>query len=413
MGNNKGFTLVEMIVAMAIFMGIMIMATYGFERVLVGTGQQTKSAQSNFEGVVGLEMLRYDVEHAGYGLPWDFLNYASNSEIQFQNLGGTANKELDVGANVPVAGIDAASLNAVYTDDIHAFSAGTATKEVGGTAVSHSAGGPDYLVMRSVISALDDATSKWTYVNYSGNTTGNYSKMKEWDSSEDLTSADRFITIRSTFTTSGEQNKTLLMDGSNFEVSVSAGGDLPAGDAFKPADAAQVVVAYGIRSASESALRMPYNRTDFFVSRPTDKMPQWCNPGTGILYKTMVDHGTGEFGPPYPLLECIGDLQVEFEYDEDEDGDAVILPPALLNTHTAHEIRSHLKNVRIYILTHEGKMDRGYNYPKDSIHVGDPNNLLSGRILTSSDMASMFTADWRKYRWKIYTMVVRPKNLNQ
>lgn len=415
MRNDKGFTLVEMVVAMSIFMVILIIASYGFERVLKDSSQQARSAQSNFEGVVGLEMLRYDIEHAGYGLAYGFQNYSGT--IQFRNLGGTPNQELAVAANVPMNGMDSTTLNAVRSTDIHAFSAGTSTREVNGSAVVNPAGGPDYLALRSTISALDDASRKWTYVNYSTNTAtnDNVSYLKRWESADDLSSADRFITVKSTFTDAGQETKTLLMEAStnDFEVGLTGGGALPSGEAFKPSAKSEVVVAYGIRSASASALRMPYNRTDYFVSRPAANMPQSCNPGTGILYKVMLDHGTGTFGTYYPLLDCIGDMQVEFEYDANDDGNISYLTPAGLNMLSADDIRAHLKNVRVYILAHEAKMDRNYNYPKDSIQVGDSKRSSSGRTLTSSNMATLFTTDWRKYRWKIYTMIIRPKNLGR
>ena len=410
MCNDKGFTLVEMVVAMAIFMGIMIIAGKGFERVIGASGQQSRSVQSNFEGVVGLEMLRYDVEHAGYGLPWQFQNYVG--PITFRNLGDTANQEVIADPNEPMNGMDSTTLNAVDSQNIRAVNAGTATKEVNGSSVAHAAGGPDYLVFRSTVSALDDAARKWAYINYSTNTVeDNLSYLKRWGTADDITSADRFVTVWSTFTTSGTQNKILLMDGADgFEVNLS-GNAMPAGAFFKPADKSEIVVAYGISSASSSPLRMPYHRTDYYVSR-SDKMPQHCNAGTGILYKTMVDHATGRFSDGYPLLDCVGDMQVEF-VSEDEDGNITELTIANLNTLLAADIRQHLKYVRIYILTHEGKQDRSYNYPSDSIQVGDPRRGSSGRTLSSSDMASLFTADWRKYRWKIYSMVIRPKNLGQ
>ncbi|BCG47855.1 Type IV fimbrial biogenesis protein PilW [Citrifermentans bremense] len=412
MANSKGFTLVELIVAMGIFVVIMAMAGYGFERVIATTGQQSRSAQSNFEGVVGLEMLRYDIEHAGYGVAWTFQNYSS--EIKFRNLGGTTDHELIADANAPLDGFDSTTLNATRAKNIQPFAAGTATKEVNHTAVTNAAGGPDYLVIRSTVSSLDDSARKWSYVNYSADSSSNLSYMKHWDNGDNLSSNDRIITVLSTFTTDGKEKKILLQDGAdNFELNLTGTGAMPAGDAFKPASPADIVVAYGIRSAAASALRMPYNRTDYYVTRPDSGMPTNCNPGTGILYKDMVSHATGGFETPYPLMDCIGDMQVDFEYDPNDDGIVTHLPPALLTAKTAEEMRLHLKNIRIYILTHEGKMDKSYRYPGDSIHVGDPNKASSGRTLTSSEMSTLFSSNWRNYRWKIYTMVIRPKNLAQ
>jgi len=413
MRNSKGFTLVEMLVAMGIFMVVLVMGSYAFERVLSSTGQQTRSAQSNFEGIVGLEMLRYDVEHAGYGLAWGFQNYAG--PIKFGNLGGSADQETVLAENVPANGMDSTTLNAVLSNNIQAFTAGTCSKEANNATVANAAGGPDYLVVRSTNSALSDSARKWTYVNYSTDSVANISFLKSWGTADSLTSADRFVTVRSTFTSAGKEDKILLMDAlDNFEVTLTGGGAMPSGDSFKPADHSQVVVAYGVRPAALSALRMPYNRTDFYVSRPVDGMPQHCNPGTGILYKAMVNHANGELDTPYPLLDCVGDLQLEFEYDANDDGNISYLPPASLSALSAEEIRSHLKNVRIYVLAQEGKMDRSFNYPTDTIQVGDKGRpSSSGRTLSSTEMSTLFTADWRKYRWKIYTIVTRPKNLVQ
>ncbi|MBJ6727439.1 prepilin-type N-terminal cleavage/methylation domain-containing protein [Geomesophilobacter sediminis] len=423
MRNNKGFTLIEIVVAMGIFVIVMIMGTYAFQRVLSISGQQMKSAESNIEGVAGLELLRYDVEHAGYGLPWRFQSYSGT--IQFRNA--TRNVELDVAANSTALGFDPTTLNAVSSTNIQAYSAGTATQEVNGAAVVNAAGGPDYLVIRSSMASLDKSARKWTYVNYSANpvTQENQSYLRQWtkylakwSATDDFSANDRIITLSSTFTSDGRPDKILLMNGNEFEVTVASPGVLPAGAAFKPADPSQIVVAYGIRNSSTGVLRMPYNRTDYYVRRPATGMPGYCNPGTGILYKAVVSQDTGGFGTPNPVLDCVADLQVEFDYDANNDGnvankDATILTPGSASALYASDIRDHVKTMKIYILTHEGKKDRNYTYPNDTIHVGDPLRPTSGRTLSTAELASLFGTDWKKYRWKVYTLVTRPKNLNQ
>jgi len=409
MRNDRGFTLVELIVAMGMFIGIMMIASYAFERIIATSGQQVKSAESNIEGIVGLEMVRYDIEHAGYGLPWGFQNYSGAIKFKI----GT--QEVDVGNEVLAKGVDSNVFNAVRTRDIQAFTAGTSTKEVNNTSVANVGGGPDYLVIRSTAASLSKTARKWTYVNYSSN---DKSYLKKWNNpADDFAPYDRIITLRSSFTATGKEDKILLMNGDSFEVTLPPDLSLPAGSNFKPADATQTVAAYGVREFSSSVtpkLRMPYNRTDFYVNRPATNMPQECNPGTGILYKAMANHTSGGFDPIYPLLDCVGDMQVEFEYDQDDDGNITYLPPASLSALSAAEIREHLKNVRVYILAHEGKKDRSYTYPRDSIQVGDrARPTTSGRALSAADMTSLFGADWRNYRWKIYTIVTRPKNLVQ
>ncbi|WP_328745423.1 PilW family protein [Geomonas anaerohicana] len=415
--NDKGFTLVEMVVAMAIFLFVILAANQAFQSVVASSTQQTKSLASNIDGIVGLELLRYDVEHAGYGLPWRFQSYTG--AISFRNLGGSANVEAEVANEALAKGMDSASLNAVQSANIKAIDAGTCGKEVNGSDATNVGGGPDYLVLRSVLAPLNrgagDASRKWSYLNYSSSGGSNHSYLRKWNNAEDLGANDRATAILSTFTSSGSEEKVLLMNGLDFEVRVGTNGALPAGDPFKPNDRSEVVVAYGIANSANagSALRMPYHRTDYYLFRPA-VMPQTCNPGTGILYKAVVDQATGRFGTQYPLLNCVADLQVEFEYDAKDDGNISYLSGATLASLRAAEIRDHLKIVRVYLLVQEGKRDDSFNYPGDSIQVGDrARPTTSGRTLSAADMASLFTADWRKYRWKLYTIVTRPKNLVQ
>lgn len=413
--NQNGLTLVELIIAMAIFLFVSLAANQIFQRIVASASRESKSLMTNIEGIVGLELLRYDIEHAGYGLPWRFQSYSG--AITFRNLAGTANAEV-VAANEALAkGMNSTSLNAVTSRNIQALGAGTCDTEVNGTGTTNVGGGPDYLVVRSALSTLSrgagDVTRKWSYLNFSSAGT-NHSYLTRWNNAEDLSANDRAITIHSTFTPTGDQEKELLMDGQDFEVKIGTGGALPAGEAFKPVDGSQVVVAYGLANsaAAGSALRMPYHRTDYYVARPAS-MPPTCNPGTGILYKAVVDHATGGFATPFPLLNCVADLQVEFEIDENSDGITTPVSAALLNTYSAADIRKYLKIVRVYILVQEGKRDDSYNHPGATIQVGDPARATSGRTLSAAEMAALFTADWRKYRWKLYTIVTRPKNLVQ
>jgi hypothetical protein len=73
----------------------------------------------------------------------------------------------------------------------------------------------------------------------------------------------------------------------------------------------------------------------------------------------------------------------------------------------------------MYILTHEGGRDTFYNYPNNQINVGEDfgGGVLGavwthdGALAGSKNMATIFGASWRNYRWKVYTMVVVPNNL--
>ena len=63
--NQKGFTLVELIVTMTIFVLVIAAASGVFTGLLTQFKQQSKITETNIEGVVGLEILRHDLSSAG------------------------------------------------------------------------------------------------------------------------------------------------------------------------------------------------------------------------------------------------------------------------------------------------------------------------------------------------------------
>ena len=70
--SNRGFTLVELIVVMAMFVIVIAVAGDTFSRIMNRSSVQSKGAESNIEGMVGLEMMRKDLASVGFGLPWSF-----------------------------------------------------------------------------------------------------------------------------------------------------------------------------------------------------------------------------------------------------------------------------------------------------------------------------------------------------
>jgi len=85
--------------------------------------------------------------------------------------------------------------------------------------------------------------------------------------------------------------------------------------------------------------------------------------------------------------------------------------PANTATPTAADIRSQLREIRVYILAQEGSRDLLYTYPSSTVMVGEVlNGVQRGRLF---DLNARLGADYKYYRWKVYTIVVRPKNLSQ
>lgn len=166
---------------------------------------------------------------------------------------------------------------------------------------------------------------------------------------------------------------------------------------------------------------MPFNRADYYVRRPDNtvsaernKLPRRCAPKTGILFKGLVRQDSGTLDE-LPLLDCVADMQVVYSLDSNSSGvvtdSSVLINPTTLNSLTADEIRTDLKAIQVYALTHEGGKDRYFTYPNQFIAVGpsaDGITTGSGRSFDLSTIGS----DWQRYRWKVYRMTVNLTNMN-
>lgn len=405
--SSKGFTLVEIIIVMALFMTVIIISSQAFNKILSIATQQTKSSESDIQGVIGLEMLRVDLEHAGYGLPW-LLSFPAEFE------------EASVSALAP--GVDSEDFNDTNntTEDTNkvprAIQARTSTVD-----------GRDYLAIKSVLAGMNDTVKKWAFVQG----VGAASTLKPWGSN-DFVANEKVVTIDS-FTkrlvgTNPPANNASYVStaADDFSYSVTADNMTPP-SAFQPQKDTDVFVTYGV--SPSTTLRVPYNRVDYFIKRPASDsdMPTRCakgtggKPGTGILYKAVMNQDGGGF-TQYPLLECVADMQVVFNFlTEDtvtgkkgnryvrvESGDNEII------SLSAKQIREQLKEVIVYIVAHEGGRDTGFNYSKQKINVGEivedgVTNTYGRELDLNTDVVG--SDDYKYYRWKIYKLSVMPRNI--
>src|SRR5512140_3917700 len=79
---------------------------------------------------------------------------------------------------------------------------------------------------------------------------------------------------------------------------------------------------------------------------------------------------------------------------------------------TSDTIRTQLVEVRVHILAQEGQRDDSYAYPYDYVTVGSEGKgrsfiFTSYGFTSSGNVANNF----KHYRWKVYTIVVKPRNL--
>lgn len=433
----KGFSLIELLLAMAMFMVVLLISASAFESVMKISSGVTKSAQTQMEGIVGLEILRKDLNATGYGLPWGFQTTPDP----------TTYLEADLGSDNPIVGVSADDFNDAPPNSSTATPTPAVPRAVvlgsvpstqnpiyAGTG-ANSNPGSDYLVIKSAAVAFNASVGKWGYVNYSGNQTANNSYISKWNTAEDLTANDVVITHTNTFSGANQAQHVLAMqDAANFSYRLSAtdaaGNFLPAHINYMPSGNIvdpfgvkinnEKVIAYAIRSfdaSSTDTIRMPFNRADYYVKRTATTMPSRCNPGTGIFYKAVIINSMDSSGggrTEYPLLDCVGDMQVMFDMQDPNDANKTMTVDTLA-TLTAEDIRTRLKAIRVYLLVQEGGKDKSYSYPySDSnnvISVSDDRTPSLGRTFKVSDMVSFFGPEWNKYRWKVYSVVGQPYNL--
>ena len=412
--KNAGFTLVELIVTMAIFLVVIVIAAQTFDTIFSSSIRVNKSEESNIEGIIGLEVLRHDLEQMGFGLPWQFKTGSTISYSESVDAKGLA---LNDAPGVPRA--------FVGRDGFGEF-------------------GSDFMAIKSTTVGNSQASQRWTYIPFHNFSTASVKESRPiaWPSLN-LRTNDNVIAIRSDF--NNESDDHLLVENSSGSYSFGYKTDGSIDAAFLPQTDQQTHLVYGITDAGQTP-RMPFNRADYFVnysSAGTPRPPSFCSENTGVLYKAVISHADGSY-VYIPLLDCVADMQVVLGWDTSEKGlannvDAYSSLPAADNSVAAspasagsliqgwltadggdpgkvpRNIREHLKIVKVYILAQEGRRERAYTFPSASILVGkECRSAEAGAVdcgATLTRPAYALSAEQRHYRWKLYRIVVRPKNL--
>jgi type II secretory pathway pseudopilin PulG len=371
MKREGGFTLIELMITMIMFIIVIASVSSIFLGLVNQFKQQSKIAETNLEGLTGLEILRQDLDNAGYGLPWEL-------------SGASYNEAVNDTATVH----DDSLYNDSTTNPPRAIVSGN------GDGIGNS----DVLVIKAINIARNDASQKWTTQKLDPLTLNETKRI--WGmASEDLNGTDTVIVI---FPGSTDINsRSLVVSGGNFATTFNN----TAG--FAPSVATDTNIIYGMDTA---AIRMPFNRADYFISNTN--VPARCAAGTGVLVKAVVRHNDGGFDF-MPLLDCVADFQVIFGTNTvgytdnlstltDTNGNGII---------DAQEIREQVTEVRVYILAHEGQRDTNYTYPNLTITIPtDPSDPGSG-LGSTFNLSTSIGTGWQNFRWKVYTIVVNPNNL--
>jgi prepilin-type N-terminal cleavage/methylation domain-containing protein len=376
---NAGYTLVELLVVMMIFAVVTTLISVSFNKIVTSSGQLIKSTETEIGGLIGLELLRIDLGFAGFGLPSQLPDGFTYDEAKSHLVNDNPDS-------------DAQSFNDAPSSSPRPF------------VVRNNKGvnGSDYLVLKGSALGLTKTARAWSYLNYGGTGT---------PASSGLVAGDRVIVVNSVVR-GGAQVRDLVRNGSSFVVNYDSQEKLPA--EFTPQNREDRYLVYGLApkaTDSEDKITFPFNRADYYVGPPSDpaRFSKICAPKTGLLYRGMVTQ-KGDF-TSFPILDCVADMQVVFLLDSKGTGD-MDTKLEELGALSADEIREQLKEVRVYILAQQGKKDPSYSYPEKEILVGEERYRSYLSAWDSQKLAATFGPDWRHYRWKVYTIVVQPKNLD-
>lgn len=376
--RQSGFTMVELLITMGIFVLAIAAISGVFIPLLSQFKQQSRAAETQIEGIVGLDILRRDINSAGYGLPWVIAPGVTYQEA----ASAPANTYNDATAGIPKGILSGNNIN-----------------------VTNILAGSDYMVIKATNIAPNDAAVKWTDVIL---LPGGGRKVRSWGSSvEDLNTNDRVIVL---IPSRGESNQRILVnDGTSFTARFNL-ATFPV--AYSPSAPGDLYLIYGI-DTSGAALRMPFNRADYFIY--TVGVPARCAPNTGVLTKAIVSQADGTLTTgATPLLDCVADMQVDFWLDTDGNG-VIDSWSDDISGLTAQQIRDQLREVRVYIVAHEGQKDPNFDFSKNT----PPENLrvtesigASSRTLNFANLKTLVgDPDYKYYRWKLYTIVAKPRNL--
>ncbi len=379
--RNGGFTLIELILTMFIFIFAIAATSDMFVNLLKQYKGQSKISESNIEGVVGLELLRQDIEKAGFGLPW-----VIPSSMTYRESAGTYAAYNDCSGASPCN-----PPRPVLSDNN--YGAGLPNYGLAIT-TTNGYGFADLLVVKANSIDGNARSQMWTYLTAAG--------MKTWSPASESLHAGDFVTVLSPGT-SDDTTRTLVSAGSLYEnVSMPSIND----------PTPQLVYGLADSDMSGYAYERPYNRADYYITTKNVPVPQRCAPNTGVLVKATVSQQDGTRINILPLLDCVADMKVIFRLDTDGDGNIDLPTDSLVlsgQPMTAKQIRTMLKEIRIYILAQIGQMDQSYELsPNSIIYVGDNKATVDNGLGHKFNIGSN-----NNYRWKLYTLVVQPNNLRQ
>lgn len=387
--EESGFSLVELMIYMALLGILMTMVFSSFTPVMRTSSRQWRMAETKIETGLGLDLLRSDLEHAGFGLPWSFPVGITPSPY-FEPAALTAPAAMNDTPNVP---------RALVSEDASAFSMNSS----------------DYLTIKALNVVRNNASQKWGWLGRDAAHVTSVQPLSADAFDSGGADYDRVLVIRPEV--SSGDNRQLVLDGTNYFARPEPAFLTPFAPPETPNDPnGERYLIYGIINDNDP--RRPFNRSDYYINNAG--MPAQCAPGTGTLVKATLNHGDDNFFI-LPIVDCVADFQIVYYLDTDGDGGWETRADAGgLSGLTAQQIRDQVKSIRCYVLTHQGGVDATYTHPLDpatglpTINVGEvaaDGITLQAGAGRAFDLNATIGATWPNYRWKVISLAVTPRNL--
>ena len=404
MNGQRGMTMVELLVSLAVVMVIIGAVTTAYLKLLRTYRTQGRLAESYMANLTGMEMLRYDIETAGFGLP--------------ANLGGSTYSEANDNS-VPY--YNPALLNDSPSNPPRPIA------HLNNTGANNS----DVLAIKSSAANINEASKKWSMIINAGASP----VVKLWgitalDPVMDFTTGDRFIVL---------DNNGILQPTAGgwncftFNASAPNTGYYANASAIGFPSSQYVYYMYGLDN-NVGVHIMPFNRVDYYLDRIAADFPSSCAASTYTLYRSTINQTNGTLNKT-PLVDCVRDFQVAFGLDTS----AGTLPLVWQQTSpTALQVQTQLREVRVFVLYQEGlgdtsttsgqgssnfrfsgilnlgdqdianSLDPGH-YPSNTFQQWSPTPLPGSPQLNAGGFTPS-GADLQ-YRWKILEMAIKPMNL--
>ena len=85
------------------------------------------------------------------------------------------------------------------------------------------------------------------------------------------------------------------------------------------------------------------------------------------------------------------------------------IPAVVPDLDDPKEIRTRLKLVKVYLLVQDGGADRNYTNTNTAMEIGETEGTPGSTAVTKT--IDLTQPNYLHYRWRLYRLVVRPKNL--